>query len=143
VQKTINSFTGDHRFLSNFYPCEILFEGNVYPSVEGAYQAAKTLDQAERDRIRIAKAPGEAKKLGRRVTLQAGWNAMRVDVMRELLRTKFSNNVLKVMLLETGDAVLTEGNYWNDYFWGICKGRGENQLGRLLMEIRTEVSRTA
>lgn len=143
MQKTINSFTGDHRFLSNFYPCEILFEGSIYPSVESAYQAAKTLDQGERDRIRIAKTPGEAKKLGRRVTLQAGWNAMRVGVMRELLRMKFSNNVLKAMLVETKDAVLVEGNYWNDFWWGVCKGRGANHLGQLLMEIRKEVSRTA
>jgi ribA/ribD-fused uncharacterized protein len=138
--KSIESFTGDHRFLSNFYPCEVFFEGNIYPSVEHAYQAAKTLSQEERERIRSAKTPGDAKKLGRRVTLQAGWDATRVGVMRELLRVKFSNNVLKAMLLETGDADLVEGNFWGDHFWGICKGRGKNNLGKLLMEIRKEVA---
>jgi ribA/ribD-fused uncharacterized protein len=141
--KLINSFTGEHRFLSNFYPCEIFFEGVFYPSVEHAYQAAKTLMQAERDRVRIAKTPGAAKKLGRKVTLQVGWNSMRVAVMRELLRTKFANNVLRAMLLETEDAQLVEGNYWRDTFWGVCNGKGENWLGRLLMEVRKEVSRTA
>lgn len=141
--KLINSFTGEHRFLSNFYPCEIFFEGVFYPSVEHAYQAAKTLVQAERDRVRIAKTPGAAKKLGRKVTLQVGWNSMRVAVMRELLRTKFANNVLRAMLLETEDAQLVEGNYWRDTFWGVCNGKGENWLGRLLMEVRKEVSRTA
>lgn len=141
--KQIDSFTGSNRFLSNFYPCEIFFEGNIYISVEHAYQAAKTLDQGERDWIRAAKTPGEAKKLGRRVTLQAGWDATRVGVMRELLRMKFSNNVLKAMLVETEDAELVEGNYWGDRFWGVCKGRGQNKLGQLLMEIRKEASRTA
>jgi ribA/ribD-fused uncharacterized protein len=138
--KSIESFTGDHRFLSNFYPCEVFFEGNYYQSIEHAYQSAKTLVQEERDRIRVAKTPGDAKKLGRRVTLQAGWDAMRVGVMRELLRAKFSSNVLKAMLLETGDADLVEGNFWGDHFWGICKGRGKNNLGKLLMEIRKEVA---
>ena len=141
--KSIDSFTGEYRFLSNFYPCEIIFEGALYPSVEHAYQAAKTLVQEERGRIQAAKTPGAAKKLGRKVTLQAGWNSMRVAVMRELLRTKFSDNVLKAILLETGDADLVEGNNWGDAFWGVCKGRGENWLGRLLTEIRKEVSRTA
>jgi ribA/ribD-fused uncharacterized protein len=140
TMKTIESFTGDHRFLSNFYPCEIFFEGCYYRSVEYAYQAAKTLVQEERDKIRVAKTPGEAKRLGRKVTLQVGWDAMRVAVMRELLQKKFSDNVLKAMLLETGDAGLVEGNYWGDTFYGVCKGRGENNLGKLLMEIRKEVA---
>lgn len=36
----------------------------------------------------------------------------------------------------TGDAELIEGNNWGDTFWGVCNGRGENMLGKLLMEIR-------
>ena len=82
------------------------------------------------------------RKLGRKVTLQAGWDSMRVAVMRELLRTKFSDNVLRALLLETGHADLVEGNSWQDVFWGVCRGKGENWLGRLLMEVRREVSRT-
>lgn len=37
----ISEFTGDYRFLSNFWPYDIPFEGTVFPSVEHAYQAAK------------------------------------------------------------------------------------------------------
>lgn len=139
----IDSFSGDFRFLSNFYPCKIFFGGSFYPSVEHAYQAAKTLVPVERDQVRGARTAGVAKKLGRCVTLQAGWNSMRVTVMRELLRAKFSSNVLKAMLLDTGDSELVEGNYWGDMFWGVYKGRGENWLGRLLMEIREDVSRAS
>ena len=45
-------------------------------------------------------------------------------------------------LLETGSKHLEEVNYWGDTFWGVHKndssepGVGENNLGRLLMEIR-------
>ena len=42
--EVINEFQGKYRFLSNFYPCDIVYEGIQYPSTEHAYQAAKTLD---------------------------------------------------------------------------------------------------
>jgi len=40
---TINTFRGKYRFLSNFYYAEVNYEGIRYPTVEHAYQAAKTL----------------------------------------------------------------------------------------------------
>jgi predicted NAD-dependent protein-ADP-ribosyltransferase YbiA (DUF1768 family) len=42
-------------------------------------------------------------------------------------------------LLETGDAELIEGNDWGDTFWGVCGGKGNNFLGKLLMEVRKEL----
>lgn len=42
----INHFSGKYRVLSNFYPSKIVYEGRVYPTVENAYQAAKTMDHA-------------------------------------------------------------------------------------------------
>lgn len=61
--------------------------------------------------------------------------------MEELLRIKFSgiDPFLTRALLETGDAELIEGNTWNDTFWGVCNGEGENNLGRLLMKVREEL----
>ena len=44
----INEFQGDYRFLSNFHPAEVEMDGIKYPSVEHAYQAAKSLDKDER-----------------------------------------------------------------------------------------------
>jgi predicted NAD-dependent protein-ADP-ribosyltransferase YbiA (DUF1768 family) len=46
--KHISSFTGEYRFLSNFYPCVVHLDEEVYPSVEHAYQAAKTVNPEER-----------------------------------------------------------------------------------------------
>jgi predicted NAD-dependent protein-ADP-ribosyltransferase YbiA (DUF1768 family) len=43
------------------------------------------------------------------------------------------------MLKATGDEELVEGNWWNDTFWGVCNGVGENNLGKLLMKIRAEL----
>ncbi len=137
----IESFFGRYRFLSNFYPCEMDVAGVRYPTLEHAFQAEKTTNMTEREVIRNAKTPGQAKALGRRVTLRGNWNEIRVDVMRELLGIKFSDKVLRAELLATKDAELVEGNTWGDVFWGVCKGRGENMLGKLLMEIRTQISR--
>ena len=59
--------------------------------------------------------------------------------MKILLRQKFGDAWLRAKLLATGDAELIEGNYWHDTFWGMCNGKGENHLGRLLMEVRSEL----
>lgn len=135
----IDSFSGGYRFLSNFYPCEMDVAGVRYPTLEHAFQAEKTTNMTEREIIRNARTPGQAKALGRKVTLRQDWDEIRVDVMLELLRIKFSDKVLRAELLATEDALLVEGNHWNDRFWGVCEGKGENWLGKLLMEIRKEI----
>lgn len=134
----INSFTGEYKFLSNFYTCAVVLDGEKYWSVEHAYQAAKTLDLKARAEIRIADTFARAKRLGRRVTMRSDWHEIRLAVMEDLLRQKFSNPENHRRLLLTGHAQLVEGNSWHDHFWGVCEGRGENNLGKLLMKIRDE-----
>ena len=70
----IESFSGRYRFLSNFYPCEMDVAGVRYPTLEHAFQAEKTTNMTEREIIRSARTPGQAKALGRRVTLRENWN---------------------------------------------------------------------
>ncbi len=48
---------------------------------------------------------------------------------------------LKQKLISTGNSILEEGNYWNDTFWGICKEKEENHLGKLLMKVREECNK--
>ena len=135
----INSFRGEHRFLSNFHPIEIEYEGEWYPSVEHAYQAAKTIEKSVR-MFFLAGSSGDAKKLGRSINLRPDWDQVKVPIMRELLKKKFTKGtVLADKLLSTGDEELIEGNWWGDCFWGVCKGKGENWLGKLLMEVRSEL----
>lgn len=139
--KVIDGFQDRYRFLSNFWAVKIKFEGHVYPSVEHAYQAAKTLDEEKRKEIREARTPGEAKRLGRTVELRPEWEDIRVSLMKKFLWDKFCDPILAGKLLDTGDALLVEGNTWGDTFWGVCKGKGENQLGKLLMNVREELKK--
>ena len=139
----ITSFQGTFAFLSNFFPIPVMLDGRTYPTVEHGFQAAKTEREEEREAIRWASTPGRAKRLGRKVALRPDWDAIKVDVMLDLLRQKFSDPVLHQRLLATGDAPLIEGNTWGDCFWGCVleKGKwvGENTLGRLLMQVRGEL----
>jgi len=138
--QVVDRFTGEFAFLSNFYDSPITLNGFHYRTVEHAFQAMKTKNSSERERIRRASTPGLAKRLGRQVTLRRGWDEMKIAVMRDLLRLKFSvGTELAEWLCNTGDAELIEGNYWGDTFWGVCEGEGENMLGKLLMEIRDEL----
>jgi ribA/ribD-fused uncharacterized protein len=140
----ITEFDGEYAFLSNFYPHEVIFEGDVYPSSEHAFQAAKTVSKAERRQIRLASSPGKAKRMGKEVTLQPGWEDMKINVMLKILRLKFKDPKLCGLLLATGDSTLIEGNTWRDDFWGQIRkdGRwfGQNYLGKLLMQVRDEIN---
>ena len=69
--------------------------------------------------------------------LREDWETVKIDVMRDVLKSKFSlNSELREKLIATGDVELIEGNHWNDRFWGVCRGKGQNHLGKLLMELR-------
>lgn len=141
----IDSFSGEYRFLSNFWPCVILYDNTIWPTVEHAYQAAKTTNPAFREIIRTAGSGGEAKKLGYDLRLPEGWDKYRVPLMMKLLAIKFPNGhaELSRLLVMTDPAILIEGNTWGDKFWGQTwiNGRlvGENHLGRLLMARRNQL----
>lgn len=133
---TIDKFEGAYAFLSNFSPNEIHYGGIKYPTVEHAYQAAKTLDIELRKEISKLPTPNLAKKAGRRIVLRKNWEQLKVTFMRSFLVLKFQDEFLMKKLKATGDSILIEGNWWGDTFWGICKGAGQNKLGKALMEIR-------
>lgn len=135
----INCFDGEYAFLSNFFPCVIKFDNNNYPTVEHAFQAAKTNDKKEQFKVWQADTPGEAKRIGRKVTLREDWEEVKRDFMRDFIHQKFKNENLRKLLLATGDAELIEGNYWHDYYWGVCNGIGLNWLGKILMEEREKI----
>ena len=137
----ILGFHNEHRFMSNFEPARVQLDGVWYPTTEHAYQAAKTLDLAERRTIQLAKTAGQAKKLGQLVTKRADWENVKEKVMYDLLVQKFALEPYKEQLLATGNAYLEETNTWGDTYWGVCKGQGKNRLGYLLMEVR-QVLRT-
>ena len=133
---TIDSFRGEYDYLSNFYSCPVEYDGLTYQNTEAAFQAAKCVDRNEREKF-VSLSPGQAKKLGRKVDLREDWETVKIDVMRDVLKSKFSlNSELREKLIATGDVELIEGNHWNDRFWGVCRGKGQNHLGKLLMKLR-------
>lgn len=137
IPKKIDRFQGDYKFLSNFYPCEIEYEGIKYKTLEHAYQASKTLDISLRKAVAEKKSPSKAKRAGRKLKLRSDWDEIKLGIMEELVRIKFTDHPnLKRKLLDTEDAELIEGNTWGDNYWGIYKGEGENHLGKILMKIR-------
>lgn len=144
---SIAHFDGEFRFLSNFYPFQVKMEGMVYPSVEHAYQAAKSLDMVDRRMIAELSTPGKAKRAGRILRIRNDWMNIRIPVMEYLVRQKFGkNSILREKLIETYPEELIEGNDWGDTFWGMVaeyKDKnpmwiGENHLGEILMKIRQE-----
>ena len=135
----IDRFTGDYAFLSNFAVSRIEMDGLIYPTVEHAYQAAKTLNAQQRGVIRVAMTPGKAKRLGRKVDMRPDWHKMKLDIMSELVAKKFEIPELAAKLIDTGEHELIEGNYWNDTYWGMCNGKGSNNLGIILMNTRHDI----
>lgn len=142
----IDSFTGSNRFLSNFFAHRIEFGDIWYPTNEHAFHAQKTHDQDLRREIARAKIPLDAKRMGRRLTLRDDWNEVSFRVMFLLNQAKFRDGVLRMALMTTGESLLVEGNIWHDNLWGDCRcGRpqcdvdGRNQLGQILMEIRSDL----
>lgn len=133
-------FDGEYRFLSNFYPSIVSYDGWNYPTVEHAYQAAKTLDKRRRNIIQQMKFPGQAKRAGGKLELRSDWDYVKVQIMESLLRHKFIGyHDLSLWLYQTGDKYLEETNTWGDTFWGVCNGKGQNVLGNLLMKIRKDI----
>lgn len=142
----VKQFTGKYDFLSNFHPSQIHYEGITFPTVEHAFQAAKTDDAETRRKIAEKDTPGKAKRAGGRRGIlkdfdQAAWEAKKDSVMLKIVRLKFENPQLAQQLLETGDARLEEGNIWNDTYWGISlkTGKGRNKLGKILEQVRAEL----
>ncbi len=143
MNEPILTFFGKHRFLSNFYPAEFIWDDIKWKHSEGAFQAAKSLDRKLRLAMSEVKSASETKRIGKRVDLRPHWLEVRDHIMLEIVRAKFHQNVvLRVKLLATGDAHLEEGNSWNDRYWGICpagSGNGQNKLGTILMLVREEM----
>jgi hypothetical protein len=148
----ITSFTGVNRFLSNFYSVNISYMGVIWPTVEHAFQASKSLDTSIQETIRLAENPTKAKQLGSPrgiVVLRSDWDHVRDQIMYEIVKAKFDqSDDLKLKLLMTKDKTLVEGNFWHDNYWGdcFCKNpkfkcqdtQGLNKLGLILTRIRQE-----
>ena len=133
----INGFKGEYFFLSNFYSAPVSYQGILYQNAEAAFHAQK--DPSRRHEFTSLN-PSEAKRLGRRVKLRGDWEQIKDNIMFDVVYYKFIQNPkLAEQLVATGDEELIEGNDWNDRYWGVCRGVGQNKLGQILRRIRSEL----
>lgn len=148
ITGVILEFRGPHYFLSNYYTSPFIWRNIEFQSGEQAFAYAKTFFAKSRAveyqrQILETNAPGEAKKLGRRLSLDVvEWDKFKVTYMREIVHAKFLNGdpIMVHNLLNTEAKMLIEGNDWGDKFWGRVRENdkwvGLNVLGVILMEER-------
>ena len=152
------SNTDEYRELSNFWPAPFLLNRKEWPTSEHFYQAMKSEDNSERERIRRTRSPGEALRLGRSVQfLRKDWEQVVILptyswilrpmkelhikellqkdlVMLRALRAKFwTHNDLAEKLRSTRDAKLHENSRHSHFGYKLG---GKDMLGKLLMIVR-------
>jgi len=140
-EKKIAGFVAEYRWLSNYYPCRVEWEGRVYGSSEAAYQSAK-YPAAERDVFTILD-PDSARRFPRTKPYdRVAFQERKVSAMLAITWAKYSQNPdLAMKLLATGERYLEETNWWGDDTWGVYQGKGENLLGKILMDIRARLAK--
>jgi ribA/ribD-fused uncharacterized protein len=146
MTEEINRFDGKYGFLSNFYPVRITYHVHALGgpaegvTVEHLYQANKAKTPAGARAVLATRFASLARAKGHGVATRPDWSDdLKLKIMLDLLRLKFAHPGLRQQLLMTRNAWLVEGNNWNDHFWGVCGGKGQNMLGLLLMKVRHEI----
>lgn len=135
---------------SNLYRREVRLDGQVFPTAEHAYQAAKARRPEVRDWILAAPSPALLAMAAHGLyqwDIVPDWSRIKFDRMRAVLRAKFTQHAdLRELLVSTGSARLVEAGTVNNAvnrLWGEVNGQGKNMLGVLLMELRDSLARPA
>lgn len=145
----ITLFRGNYYFLSNFFPVPVNYKGVWYPTSQHAYMSAKSDSKQWKQKCATVQNPGQIKRQSRKLKLVQNWDQIKLDVMREVISKKFNypsenkqQSLCVKLLLETGEQIM-QGNSWNDKFWGVDDRtlKGENHLGKILMERREQLRR--
>jgi len=116
-----------------------MYDGDLYPTSEHAYVAAKIEEREGRQSFvcggSVGDNPMKAKQKGKSVRLRPGWDSMKDDLMLEVVRSKFQRDtVFQDALLATHDETLREEGT-GDTYWGGKR----NHLGNILMQVRREL----
>jgi len=138
----ISRFRGEFFYLSNFFPCRhaVEFDGDLYPTSEHAYQAAKIEERSVREPFTcggsLGDNPMDAKRKGGKVKKRPNWDSKKVSIMLAIVRSKFAcDRDFQKKLIATKGQTIIEG-HTNDNFWGGTR----NHLGHILMKVRDELA---
>lgn len=128
-------------FLANFSPYGFFCNNTWWRTAEHYYQAAKCGTEEDVEWVRTAPDPKTAKMRARACSERwiEDWEERRERTMTTTVRNKFSVAPVMKKLLDTGNRKLVEHRK-ADSFWGDGPdGRGENKLGKILMQVRDEL----
>ena len=142
---------------SNWFPKPFIIDDFEYLFVEQYMMAQKAKlfhDAKSYTAILRASTPWQCKELGKQVTPfdPAAWDAVKYDVVKTANKAKYEQNPeLLAKLTETGNSILAEASP-KDKIWGIgldaaaaaetspAEWSGQNLLGKILMELRSELA---
>jgi ribA/ribD-fused uncharacterized protein len=131
---------------SNLFRRPIVFDGIEYPTSEHAYQAGKARKEAVRDWILSAPTPSLAAMAAHGLyvwDVVPNWAQIKFERMRRVLHAKFTQHAdLRELLLSTGEVRLVEAGTMDNAvnrLWGEVDGKGQNMLGVMLMELRSQL----
>lgn len=140
----VDELVGDMASLHPNHIRILSIQGQQYPSIQHAYQCAKTQDEAWRLRILATPSPYEAWEVGRAAPLlkPAEWDTLRVAAMSKIVTAKvLQHREVREALLSSAPKYIFHG-FWNeaeeDTFWGVClrTGEGHNVYGEMLVTLR-------
>jgi N-glycosidase YbiA len=150
-ERQVFFYEQDFYVLSNFSAFNIYWNNQVFDTSERAYHWEKFNWPDEEARkvkqfIVHARSAHDAFKLAQenKQHAQPIWDRIKFERMKKILKAKVDQHpyVLK-KLMATGDRELIE-NSWRDDVWGWGPNRdGQNKLGKLWMEIRSELKSNA
>lgn len=135
---TIDSFSGKYECFSNFSAHSV----GQYATSEHAFQAKKATNRRDHDYVASALAPRSAKWRGRQIKLRDDWPEVKDPKMLQVVLDKFlEHEDIADILVNTEKALLIEGNYHGDDYWGMIRDKdgnwtGQNVLGKTLMVVR-------
>ena len=147
----------ENGYLSNWYPAHFTVEGIEFSSMEQYMMYKKAIlfqDQQTAEKILGTDDVAEIKVLGRMVQHfdEKIWREKREAIVHKGVLQKFLQNPeLAEKLVETGEQMIAECAV-KDRIWGIglsmqdeerfCadKWKGQNLLGKILMQVRAEIS---
>ena len=127
---------------SNFSKFPIDVNGNLWRTSEHFFQAQKSLDMDYRMAVLNTKTAHDVVKLGRGDSLnkRQDWYEIRDNVMRFIVWKKIQQHpTILEILMSTDNKTIIERADYDDYWGDGMDGKGENMLGKILMEIRDEI----